>query len=94
MGGRRFTWMNKAGSKLSKLDRFLVSQSVIEDNVHLKATVLERGWSDHNPILLHDRKDDYGPVPFKLFHSWFLRTGFHETVLQSINTSSSLENAA
>ncbi|GKD87064.1 RNA-directed DNA polymerase, eukaryota, reverse transcriptase zinc-binding domain protein, partial [Tanacetum coccineum] len=94
IGGRRFTWINKAGSKLSKLDIFLVSQSVIEDNVHLKATVLERGWSDHNLILLHDRIDDYGPVPFKLFHSWFLRTGFHETVLQSINTSSSLENAA
>nr|GEV40391.1 copia protein [Tanacetum cinerariifolium] len=29
MGGRMFTWMNKSGSKLSKLDRFLISNSVL-----------------------------------------------------------------
>ncbi|PWA88435.1 RNA-directed DNA polymerase, eukaryota [Artemisia annua] len=28
MGGRQFTWMNKAGSKLSKIDRFLISDGV------------------------------------------------------------------
>ncbi|GKB81766.1 RNA-directed DNA polymerase, eukaryota, reverse transcriptase zinc-binding domain protein [Tanacetum coccineum] len=26
LGSRRFTWMNKAGTKLSKLDRFLISE--------------------------------------------------------------------
>ncbi|PWA76614.1 RNA-directed DNA polymerase, eukaryota [Artemisia annua] len=31
MGGRLFTWMNKAGTKLSKLDRFLFSEDVIEE---------------------------------------------------------------
>ncbi|GJS75903.1 hypothetical protein Tco_0725784 [Tanacetum coccineum] len=28
IGGRSFTWMNKAGTKLSKLDRFLISEDV------------------------------------------------------------------
>ncbi|GJU10022.1 RNA-directed DNA polymerase, eukaryota, reverse transcriptase zinc-binding domain protein [Tanacetum coccineum] len=30
LGGRLFTWMNKAGTKLSKLDRFLISEEVVE----------------------------------------------------------------
>ncbi|PWA99288.1 RNA-directed DNA polymerase, eukaryota, Reverse transcriptase zinc-binding domain protein [Artemisia annua] len=59
MGGRMFTWMNKFGTKMSKLDRFLLSESVIGDHVDLTATVLERLWSDHNPILLHIQKADY-----------------------------------
>ncbi|GJV66860.1 putative RNA-directed DNA polymerase, eukaryota, reverse transcriptase zinc-binding domain protein, partial [Tanacetum coccineum] len=42
MGGRRFTWMNKAGSKMSKLDRFILSDSVIGNVPDLKATVLDR----------------------------------------------------
>ncbi|GJV49898.1 hypothetical protein Tco_1440110 [Tanacetum coccineum] len=28
--GRAFTWMNKAGTKLSKLDRFLISEAILE----------------------------------------------------------------
>nr|GEV77534.1 RNA-directed DNA polymerase, eukaryota, reverse transcriptase zinc-binding domain protein [Tanacetum cinerariifolium] len=75
MRGRRFSWMNKAGSKLSKLDCFLVSQSVTEDNVNLKAIVLERGWSDHNPILLHDRKMTMDPSL-----SIYFIPGFYERV--------------
>ena len=63
MGGRRFTLMNKAGSKMSELDRFILSNSVIGNVPDLKATVLDRLWSDHNPILLHRLKIDYGPTP-------------------------------
>ncbi|PWA88198.1 endonuclease/exonuclease/phosphatase family protein [Artemisia annua] len=48
MGGRRFTWMNKSGTKMSKLDHFILSESIINEIQDLKATVLERGRSDHN----------------------------------------------
>ncbi|GJZ63126.1 RNA-directed DNA polymerase, eukaryota, reverse transcriptase zinc-binding domain protein [Tanacetum coccineum] len=34
---------------------------------------LDRLWSDHNPILLHCKRNDFGPIPFKIFHSWFVR---------------------
>ncbi|GJU62403.1 RNA-directed DNA polymerase, eukaryota, reverse transcriptase zinc-binding domain protein [Tanacetum coccineum] len=83
MGGRRFTWMNKAGSKMSKLDRFILSDSVIGNVPDLKATVLDRLWSYHNPILLHSNKTDYGPIPFKFFHSWIQRQGFEEMLNQA-----------
>nr|GEW80029.1 probable purine permease 4 [Tanacetum cinerariifolium] len=33
LGGRLFTWMNKAGTKLSKLDRFLISEELIEEKI-------------------------------------------------------------
>nr|GEV77418.1 RNA-directed DNA polymerase, eukaryota [Tanacetum cinerariifolium] len=36
MGGRIFTWMNKVGSKMSKLDRFLLSNYVIQDISNLQ----------------------------------------------------------
>nr|GFA87005.1 RNA-directed DNA polymerase, eukaryota [Tanacetum cinerariifolium] len=68
MGGRNFTWMSKAGTKMSKLDRFLISQHVTDVFTDVKVTALPRGWSDHTPIMLHCEKVDYGPVSFKLFH--------------------------
>ncbi|GKD13249.1 RNA-directed DNA polymerase, eukaryota, reverse transcriptase zinc-binding domain protein, partial [Tanacetum coccineum] len=51
MGGRLYTGMNKTGSKLSKLDRFLLSHDVTTACPDLKAIVLDILWSDHNPIL-------------------------------------------
>nr|GEW53241.1 RNA-directed DNA polymerase, eukaryota, reverse transcriptase zinc-binding domain protein [Tanacetum cinerariifolium] len=42
MGGRFFTWMNKSGSKMSKLDRFLISEEAMDNNSDLKAMVLDR----------------------------------------------------
>nr|GEY39042.1 putative RNA-directed DNA polymerase, eukaryota, reverse transcriptase zinc-binding domain protein [Tanacetum cinerariifolium] len=45
LGGRSFTWMNKEGTKMSKLDWFLVSSSVMDAFQDLKVTALPRGWS-------------------------------------------------
>ncbi|GKD04614.1 RNA-directed DNA polymerase, eukaryota, reverse transcriptase zinc-binding domain protein, partial [Tanacetum coccineum] len=61
LGGRKFTWMNKAGTKMSKLDRFLVSHSLIDSFPDYKVSALPRGWSDHTPLFLHHEKVDYGP---------------------------------
>ncbi|GJW49897.1 RNA-directed DNA polymerase, eukaryota, reverse transcriptase zinc-binding domain protein [Tanacetum coccineum] len=36
MGGRYFTWMNKAGTKMSKLDRFLMSENVLDTYPDIK----------------------------------------------------------
>ncbi|GJT82117.1 RNA-directed DNA polymerase, eukaryota, reverse transcriptase zinc-binding domain protein [Tanacetum coccineum] len=80
LGGRLFTWMNKAGTKLSKLDRFLISEEVVEALPDVRVTAIDRLWSDHNPILLHVSKFDFGPTPFKLFHSWLLHDSFDKVI--------------
>nr|GEU53840.1 putative RNA-directed DNA polymerase, eukaryota [Tanacetum cinerariifolium] len=80
LGGHAFTWMNKQGTKLSKLDRFLISEEVINLLPYIRITALDRMWSDHVPILLHCSKRDFGPTPFKKFHSWFNRERFDETI--------------
>nr|GEW52145.1 RNA-directed DNA polymerase, eukaryota [Tanacetum cinerariifolium] len=78
--GRHFTCINKAGTKLSKLDRFLISEGVMEDIPNIKVTAIERLWSDHSPILLHSKKADFGPSPFKLYNSWLSRDRFDDIV--------------
>ncbi|GKE19717.1 RNA-directed DNA polymerase, eukaryota, reverse transcriptase zinc-binding domain protein, partial [Tanacetum coccineum] len=80
LGGRLFTWMNKAGTKLSKLDRFLISEEVVEALPDVRVTAIDRLRSDHNLILLHVSKSDFGTTLFKLFHSWLLRDSFDEVI--------------
>ncbi|GJR96770.1 reverse transcriptase domain-containing protein [Tanacetum coccineum] len=57
VGGRSYTWMIKARTKLSKLDRFLISEDVLEALLDIRITAL--GWlgSDHNPVTLHETED-------------------------------------
>ncbi|GJS40030.1 RNA-directed DNA polymerase, eukaryota, reverse transcriptase zinc-binding domain protein [Tanacetum coccineum] len=68
------------GTKLSKLDRFLISEDVIDLLPDIRITALDRIWSDHNPILLHVDKIDFGPSLFKLYNSWLLRDGFDDLI--------------
>ncbi|PWA66827.1 RNA-directed DNA polymerase, eukaryota, Reverse transcriptase zinc-binding domain protein [Artemisia annua] len=70
--------MNKAGKKLSKLDRFLILEEILEALPDIRITALDRLWSDHTPILLHVTKSDFGPSLFKQYNSWLLRDGFDE----------------
>ncbi|GJX91167.1 RNA-directed DNA polymerase, eukaryota, reverse transcriptase zinc-binding domain protein [Tanacetum coccineum] len=80
IGGRCFTWMNKASTKLSKFDRFLISEDVIDLLPDIRITALDRIWSDHSPILLHVDKIDFGPTPFILYNAWLLRDGFDDLI--------------
>ncbi|GJZ50470.1 RNA-directed DNA polymerase, eukaryota, reverse transcriptase zinc-binding domain protein [Tanacetum coccineum] len=41
LGGRLFTWMNKAGTKLSKLDRFLISEEVADALPYVRVTAID-----------------------------------------------------
>nr|GFA13096.1 hypothetical protein [Tanacetum cinerariifolium] len=78
--GRHFTWMNKVGTKLSKLDRFFISEGVMEDIPDIKVTAIERLWYDHSPILLHSKKANFSPSLFKLYNSWLSIDGFDDIV--------------
>ncbi|GJS30054.1 RNA-directed DNA polymerase, eukaryota, reverse transcriptase zinc-binding domain protein [Tanacetum coccineum] len=88
LGGRLFTWMNKAGTKLSKLDRFLISEEVAEALPDVRVTAIDPLWPNHNLILLHVSKSNFGPTPFKLFYSWLLRDSFDESIEEKIEAGS------
>nr|GEU80441.1 RNA-directed DNA polymerase, eukaryota [Tanacetum cinerariifolium] len=77
--GYAFTWAHPSGSKMSKLDCFLVS-----DGIFLFPSIidicLDRHLSDHRPILLREVKLDFGPTPFRFYHSWFDYVGFDDMI--------------
>ncbi|GJZ76979.1 RNA-directed DNA polymerase, eukaryota [Tanacetum coccineum] len=85
LGGCSFTWCHKSASKMSKLDRFLFSKSLMNSCPNIFAITLERYLSDHRPILLRESFSDYGPVPFRFFHYWFEMKGFDKFVKDSWN---------
>nr|GEX33925.1 hypothetical protein [Tanacetum cinerariifolium] len=90
LGGYSYTWTDKYASKMSKLDRFLVSQGTMDLFPNLSGLVLHRNISDHMPILLKEVLIDYGPTPFRLFHSWFSDKDFDAVIDQRINNGTSL----
>ncbi|GJS62664.1 RNA-directed DNA polymerase, eukaryota [Tanacetum coccineum] len=46
---------------------------------------LEGHLSDHRPILLREVVTDYGPSPFRVYHSWFSLQGFDQMVSETWN---------
>ncbi|GJY36025.1 RNA-directed DNA polymerase, eukaryota [Tanacetum coccineum] len=78
--GYAFTWAHKSATKMSKLDRFLISEGLLSKFPHLSSLCLDRHLSDHRPILLKESCYDFGPTPFWIFHSWFSMEGFDSFV--------------
>ncbi|GJZ47187.1 RNA-directed DNA polymerase, eukaryota [Tanacetum coccineum] len=81
--GYSFTWSHPSATKMSKLDRFLVSDGVVSLFPSISALCLDRHLSDHRPILLREVQLDFGPIPFRFYHSWFSYDGFDELVEQT-----------
>nr|GEZ82102.1 RNA-directed DNA polymerase, eukaryota [Tanacetum cinerariifolium] len=84
MEGYTFTWSHPSATKMSKLDRFLVSDGIFLEFPSISALCLDRHLSDHRPILLHEIQSDFGPVPFRFYHSWFSFEGFDDMDLKVI----------
>nr|GEY32178.1 zinc finger, CCHC-type [Tanacetum cinerariifolium] len=84
-GGYSFTWSDKHASKMRKLDRFLVSQGMLDLFPNLTGLILHRHHSDHRPILLKETHVDYGHTLFRLYRSWFLEDDFHSVIEDSWN---------
>nr|GFA36525.1 RNA-directed DNA polymerase, eukaryota [Tanacetum cinerariifolium] len=81
--GYAFTWSHPSGSKMSKLDRFLVSEGIFLIFPSITALCLDRSLSDHRPILLREVYSDFGPISFRFYHSWFSLEGFDAMVEQT-----------
>nr|GEV36108.1 RNA-directed DNA polymerase, eukaryota, reverse transcriptase zinc-binding domain protein [Tanacetum cinerariifolium] len=92
LGGCSFTWCHRSASKMSKLNRFLVSESLLSEFPNLPALSLDRYLSDHRPIMLREMSYDYGPIPFRVFHYWFEIDEFKEIVVNSWKDESVVEN--
>ncbi|GKB11901.1 RNA-directed DNA polymerase, eukaryota, partial [Tanacetum coccineum] len=86
--GYLYTWAIKSAKKMSKLDRFLISEGLLLVFPSLFAICLERHLSDHRPIIMREIAVDYGPSPFRIYHSWFNKKGFDELVKDSWNSTS------
>nr|GEX61101.1 RNA-directed DNA polymerase, eukaryota [Tanacetum cinerariifolium] len=80
LGGCSFTWCHKTASKMSKLDRFPISEGIVSAYPNISAITLDQYLFDHRPILMRESKFDYGPTPFLFFHYWFDIEGFNEFV--------------
>nr|GEV11797.1 putative reverse transcriptase domain-containing protein [Tanacetum cinerariifolium] len=71
--GFSFTWSHPSALKMSKLDRFLVSEGIFSMFPSIAALCLDRHLSDHRHILLRE-------VPFRFYHSWFDFVGFDDMI--------------
>nr|GEV65195.1 RNA-directed DNA polymerase, eukaryota [Tanacetum cinerariifolium] len=81
--GYAFTWSHPSGSKMSNLDRFLVSECIFSIFPSITALCLDRHLSDHRPILLREVYSEFGLIPFRFYHSWFSLEGFDAMVEQT-----------
>nr|GEV70726.1 RNA-directed DNA polymerase, eukaryota [Tanacetum cinerariifolium] len=80
LDGYAYTWVHKFATKMSKLDRFLISKGLMASFPHLSSICLDNHLSDHRPILMREMNIDYGATPFRFFHSWFQIEGFDKLV--------------
>nr|GEX44447.1 nucleotide-binding alpha-beta plait domain-containing protein [Tanacetum cinerariifolium] len=87
LGGCSFTWCHKSATKMSKLDRFLISESLMSSCPNISAISLDRFLSDHRPILLREFMLDYGSTPFRFFHYWIEVDGFLKMVKDTWNVA-------
>ncbi|GAU42970.1 hypothetical protein TSUD_188430 [Trifolium subterraneum] len=68
--GKKFTWSNSDNSAMSRLDRFLLSEGLIEKGGISNQWVGGRDISDHHPIWLECSNINWGPKPFKFNNFW------------------------
>nr|GEY90477.1 RNA-directed DNA polymerase, eukaryota [Tanacetum cinerariifolium] len=80
MEGYNFTWSYPSAEKMSKLDRFLVSDGILALFPSITALCMDRHLLDHRLIFLCEVKVDFGPIPFRFYHSWFKLDGFDDMV--------------
>ncbi|GKB51750.1 RNA-directed DNA polymerase, eukaryota [Tanacetum coccineum] len=78
LGGCAYTWCHKSASKMSKLDRFLISENLMHKCPNICAITLDRFISDHRPILLREssvaHRDQSNGMRNMLFKLKFLKS--------------------
>lgn len=67
--GNKFSWFSSDGSSMSRLDRFLISEGLLD--LWGISGQCSRDISDHCPIWLLRSVKDWGPKSFRIFNAWF-----------------------
>ncbi|KAK3213080.1 hypothetical protein Dsin_017786 [Dipteronia sinensis] len=71
LSGITFTWSNNREKALwARLDRFLISSEILLWFLSLSQNSLPRSLSDHNAIVIGERKKDWGLSPFRFCNGW------------------------
>ncbi|XP_057774901.1 uncharacterized protein LOC130993882 [Salvia miltiorrhiza] len=78
--GRKYTWYKPNGKCKSKIDRFLVNETWMLTWEGSSARGLQRSISDHCPIVLTTRTEDWGPRPFRFLNAWTNHPEFEDVV--------------
>nr|GEY73167.1 RNA-directed DNA polymerase, eukaryota, reverse transcriptase zinc-binding domain protein [Tanacetum cinerariifolium] len=76
--GYSYTWAHKSGSKMNKLDKFLISEGLLTIFPSLSTLCLDRHLSDHRLILMRSRKiidEDVVAAVSEFFSSGILPPG-------------------
>ncbi|XP_058762167.1 uncharacterized protein LOC131635557 [Vicia villosa] len=81
--GSIHTWINPGGTASSRLDRFLISDGIIQDWNIVAQVTGDRDISDHMPVWIKASNLDWGPKPFKVFNSWFQHKDFLKFVKEA-----------
>ncbi|KAK3198971.1 hypothetical protein Dsin_022386 [Dipteronia sinensis] len=69
--GMTFTWTNfRDRASWARLDRFVISPSVLNWFPRLIQRGLAGCLSDHNAILIGEPVDDWSPCPFRFYNGW------------------------
>ncbi|KAJ0454037.1 putative RNA-directed DNA polymerase [Helianthus annuus] len=80
MRGRKFTYSSSIGNKHSKLDRFLVNAEFFNKWPDASVEAVSTFLSDHCSLIMKTAAENFGPRPFRIFDSWFDKSGFSEVV--------------
>ena len=79
--GGEFTWNGGLNNQAwARLDRFLVSQSWLDQFSGVTQSRLSQPISDHFPIVLEGGGIRRGPTPFRFENMWFKVEGFKDIV--------------
>lgn len=74
--GRKYTWSNRDGSSMSRIDRVFISGGWLTTWPGTVQKGLSRSISDHCPIILYDKLVNWGPKPFRSLDCWFEHQNF------------------
>ncbi|XP_071687177.1 uncharacterized protein [Rutidosis leptorrhynchoides] len=85
LGGRIYTRISDNGRKFSKLDRFLVSENLIQQWPNINVMVLDKKHTDHCPLIPKDGNVDFGPKPVKVFDEWLKHKDSYDIIKSAWN---------
>ncbi|XP_057444859.1 uncharacterized protein LOC130737106 [Lotus japonicus] len=76
-----FTWFSsRNGGIWSRIDRWLISEDILQELEGINQSAECWGLSDHRAITLEMWAVDFGPKPFRFYNYWMLGDDFNDLV--------------